>query len=246
VLLSREPRLATCEIERTGVHAHEVADVFRPAPGVETGDADESLLSYLDGAEHAWDAYLRAGPPVQFDEDFAAYVYHLPFGGLAERAHLRLCKRELRLDRAAATAHFERKVKASLTHNRRIGSVYGASTFVALLGLIENSPELTGGDRVLVYSYGSGSCAEMYALRLSENARTLAERADVGAMLDARRRVDVATYERCERALSASLCAQEHEPDPDLVPGHYESVYEGRNHLVFRGVRDWRRNYGWS
>jgi 3-hydroxy-3-methylglutaryl CoA synthase len=246
VLLSRDPQLAINEIERTGVYAHEVADVFRPAPGVETGDADESLLSYLDGAELAWDAYLRAGAPARFDEDFAAYVYHVPFGGLAERAHLRLCKRELRLDRSAATAHFERKVKASLAHNRRIGSVYGSSTFIALLGLLENSPRLASGDRVLVYSYGSGSCAEVYALRLAENARAIAKRADLSAMLDARRRVDVATYERCERALNASLSAQEHVPDVDLVPGHYASHYEGRGRLVLRSVRDWRREYAWS
>jgi 3-hydroxy-3-methylglutaryl CoA synthase len=246
ILLSREPAFATCEIGRIGVHAHEVPDLFRPAPGVETGDPDESLLSYLDGAELAWEAYVRAGPSVRFEEDFAAHVYHVPFGGLAERAHLRLCKRELGHDRAEALAHFARKVKPSLTHNRRMGSVYGSSTFIALLGLVEHAPHLAEGDRVLVYSYGSGSCAEMYAVRLGGQTGAVTRRAALGALLDERRRVDVLTYERCERALQASLCARDHEPDASLLPDHYASHYQGRRRLVLRGVREWRREYAWS
>lgn len=247
VLLSRSPAFASIELGRGGVHAHEVADIFRPAPGVETGDADESLLSYLDGVEATFDAFQAAQTaPLHFGDDFAAHVYHVPFGGLAERAHLRLCRRELGFDRAAARAHFAAKVEPSLVHNRRMGGVYGAATFVAMLGLVESLHGLRGGDRVSTYAYGSGSCAEFYAMTLGANAREVATRADVGALLDARRRVDVATYERCERALQATLSARDHEPDVDLVPGLWESHYAGRGRLVLRSVRDYRREYAWS
>ncbi len=246
VLLSRDPAFASIEVGRSGVYAHEVADIFRPAPGIETGDAEESLLSYLDGAEHTWEAFQCLEPTVRFGEDFSAHVYHTPFGGLAERAHLRLCKRELGLDRASARAHFLAKVEPSLTHNRRMGGVYGAATFVAMLGLVEHMPALREGDRVSVYAYGSGSCAELYAIRLGARARQVAARASLGALLDERRSVDVATYERCERALHASLCAKDHEASVDLVAGHWESHYAGKKRLVLRGVREWRREYGWS
>lgn len=242
LLLGREPGFAAIELGKSGVYAHEIPDIFRPAPGVETGDADDSLLSYLDGAERTWEAFSALNPETRF-ADFAAHVYHVPFGGLAERAHLRLCKRELGLDRGAALEHFRSKVEPSLTHNRRMGGVYGAATFVAMLGLVEKLTTLTEGDRVSVYAYGSGSCAEMYALRLGPRARQIAEAAQVGALLDARRTLDVPTYERCERALQASLCAKDFEPDASLVPGHYASHYEGRRRLVFGGVSDWRRHY---
>jgi 3-hydroxy-3-methylglutaryl CoA synthase len=205
VLLSREPGFASIELGKSGVFAHEIADLFRPAPGVETGDADDSLLSYLDGVERTWEAFAALEPGVRFGEDFAAHLYHVPFGGLAERAHLRLCKRELGLDRAASTAHFRARVEPSLTHNKRMGGVYGAATFVAMLGLVENLASLREGDRVSVYAYGSGSCAELYPLRIGPRAREIDAAAWLGALLEARRLVDFAPYERCERELHSEF-----------------------------------------
>jgi 3-hydroxy-3-methylglutaryl CoA synthase len=231
----------------SGVWAHEVADIFRPAPGCETGDADESLLSYLDGVEHTYDAYVaRVGVPVHFDTFFAANVYHVPFGGLAQRAHLRLARRELGLSKSAAEEHWSRKSRASLTFNRRMGGVYGAATFVALAGLVDASPALRTGDRIGIYSYGSGSCAEFYSATLASGAREAVKAANVPGQLDARRRVSVGEYEACERATRAATCAADYRPPADLVPGLYESLYEGRGRLVFRGTRSHYREYAWS
>ena len=53
-----QPRIVEFDAGWNGVYAHEVADIFRPAPGVETGDADESLESYLDAVEFTYDAYV--------------------------------------------------------------------------------------------------------------------------------------------------------------------------------------------
>ena len=247
VLLSATPRVVAYDLGWSGVYAHEVADIFRPAPGVETGDADESLLSYLDAVELTYDAYsARVGRPIDFDAFFAAYVYHVPFGGLAQRAHLRLARRELQLSRADAERHWEQKSKASLTYNRRMGGVYGAATFAALAGLIEHSPELTAGDRIGIYAYGSGSCAEFYSATLLDGAAEAVAAAGIGAQLDGRRALTVAEYEACERALLASTCAKDYTPPADLVPGLYQSHYADQGKLVFRGTRDYFREYAWS
>lgn len=247
VLLSAKPRLIAYEPGASGVFAHEVADIFRPSYGLETGDADESLTSYLDAAEETYAAYLeRLGRAVDFDQHFAANVYHVPFGGLAQRAHLRLARKHLGLSRADAERHFERKSLASLTHNRRMGGVYGASTFVALLGLVENSPQLQAGERIGFYSYGSGSCAEFYSAILLPEAREVAREARLGPQLDARRRLTVPEYEACERALHQSLAARDYRPPRELLPGLYEEHYVGRGRLVFRGIAEWRRHYEWS
>lgn len=245
VLLARDPALVAVEVGRTGVFAREVADLFRPAAGLETGDPDESLESYLDGAEATWDAYRAVVPGARLD-DFAAHVYHVPFGGLAERAHLRLCRSALGLDRAAARAHFRDRVEPSLVYARRMGGVYGGATFVALLALLARNPTLRAGDRVSVYAYGSGSCAEWYGVRVAAGARDVAAAAEVDRWVDARLPVDVATYERCERALHRSLTAEDHAPDADLAPGLWERCYAGRGHLVLDGVHRWRRAYRWS
>jgi 3-hydroxy-3-methylglutaryl CoA synthase len=107
LLLSATPRVVRYDLGWNGVWAHEVADIFRPAPGFETGDADESLLSYLDGVEHTYDAYrAKVGQPIDFDAFFAANVYHVPFGGLSQRAHFRLARREMGLSKAEAELHW--------------------------------------------------------------------------------------------------------------------------------------------
>jgi 3-hydroxy-3-methylglutaryl CoA synthase len=246
VLLSATPRLIAYE-PWSGVHAHEVADIFRPAPGVETGDADDSLLSYLDGVELAYDAYAaQVGPPIDFDTFFAAHVYHVPFGGLAQRAHLKLARREMGLTKAEAEAHWARKSAASLAFNRRMGGVYGAATFVALAGLVTGRADLRAGDRIGIYAYGSGSCCEFYGARLLPGARDVVAEARIGEQLDGRRALTVAQYEACERATLAATCAADHAPPADLVPGLWDSHYAGRGRLVFRGTRDYFREYAWS
>lgn len=246
LLVSSSPRLVEYEIGWNGVWAHEVADIFRPAPNVEIGDADESLLSYLDGVEHTYDAYVaRVGRPVDFETFFAANVYHVPFGGLAQRAHLRLARRELGLSRADAERHWRRKSAASLTYNRRTGGLYGGATFIALAALLEQQP-LAAGDRIGVYSYGSGSCAEFYSARVCDGARAAAAEIGIASKLDERRTVSVEEYEACEREIAAATGAANYRAPDDLLPGLWDSHYEGRGKLVFRGTRGHYREYAWS
>ena len=246
LLVSPTPRLVQYEVGWNGVWAHEVADIFRPAPGVETGDADESLLSYLDGVEHTYDAYVaRVGRQVDFEAFFAAHVYHVPFGGLAQRAHLRLARRELGLSKAAAEQHWLRKSAASLTYNRRMGGVYGGATFVALAGMLECQP-VAAGDRIGIYSYGSGSCAEFYSAVVCDGARDAIAEARVAPQLDARRALSLDEYEACEREVAAATAAADYTPCEDLVPGLWDSHYEGQSKLVFLGTRDHYREYAWS
>jgi 3-hydroxy-3-methylglutaryl CoA synthase len=247
VLLSTTPQVVAYDLGWSGVHAHEVADIFRPAPGVETGDADESLTSYLDGVDATYDAYCeRVGAPVDFDTFFAANIYHVPFGGLAQRAHFRLARRATAITKAEVEAHWARKSRASLTFNRRMGGVYGAATFVALAGLVEHQTQLATGDRIGIYAYGSGSCAEFYSARLCAGAREAVAAARIGAQLDARRRLTLCEYEACERELLAATAAPNHTPAAQLVPGLYEQHYAGQQRLVFTGTRDHFRGYAWS
>jgi 3-hydroxy-3-methylglutaryl CoA synthase len=247
VLLSTEPRIVSYDVGWNGVYAHEIADIFRPAPSVETGDADDSLTSYLDAVEECYAAYeARVGAPIDFDRFFAGNVYHVPFGGLAQRAHFRLARKTLGLGKADVERHWARKSQASLTYNRRMGSMYGAATFVALAGLIEHKTDFAPGDRVGIYSYGSGSCAEFYSATICDGAREAVRAARIGDQLDARQRLSVEDYERCEREVVAATCAAAYRPNRDLLPGLYETQYAGRCRLTFDGTSNYFRTYRWS
>jgi 3-hydroxy-3-methylglutaryl CoA synthase len=247
LLISKTPRIVQFDSGWNGVYAHEVADIFRPAPGVETGDADASLESYLDGVEYAYDAYVASvGQEVDFDRFFAANIYHVPFGGLAQRAHFRLARREMGLSKSEAERHWDRKSKASLTYNRKTGGVYGAATFLALAGLIDASPLLSTGDRIGIYSYGSGSCAEFYSATVAAEARQAIAEARVCEQLTTRRALSMAEYEACEQTLLHATCARDYTPPADLIPSLYATHYDGQGKLVFRGTRDYFRDYAWS
>jgi 3-hydroxy-3-methylglutaryl CoA synthase len=150
------------------------------------------------------------------------------------------------LSKAEAERHWEQKSKASLTYNRRTGGVYGAATFVALAGLVDASPALTAGDRIGIYSYGSGSCAEFYSATLGEDAKAAVTEAGIEQQLSGRRALTVEEYEACERAVLAATGARDHTPPADLIPSLYDSHYRGRHKLVFRGTRDYYREYAWS
>jgi hydroxymethylglutaryl-CoA synthase len=247
VLLSKKPRLLAYELGASGVYAHEVHDVIRPTPRIETGNSEESLFSYLEAVDAAYEAYERQVGEIDFDEHFAANVYHTPFGGMAWRAHRSLLRRTGRVTEAEdAWRHFQRKALASLLYTRRTGGTYGASTFVALLGLLAGMPHLREGDRIGIFAYGSGSCAEFYSGLLLDEAHQVAAEAGLPDLLDARRTLSQAQYEAWERERDSAIGLPCYHPDWSSADGWYSEGYEGRGLLVLRRVDDYYRVYDWS
>jgi hydroxymethylglutaryl-CoA synthase len=246
VLLSRQPRLLAYEPGCNGVYAHEVSDVIRPTPRVETGNSEDSLYSYLEALDAAYEDYQRRVGAVDFDGHFAANVYHTPFGGMAYRAHRALLNRIRPLTAEATWRHFERKSLASLRYTRRTGGTYGASTFVALLGLLSGMPHLTSGDRVGIFAYGSGSCAEFYSGLLLPEAHAVAAAAGLPDLLDARRVLSVAEYETWEHERNDAIGVPNYEPNYHSADGWYRQAYQGRGLLVLRRVAGYYRVYDWS
>lgn len=247
LLLSREPALIAYEIGKCGVFAHEVADVIRPNMRVETGNSETSLFAYLTAIEGAYSRYVElAGEPVDFDTSFARVVYHTPFGGMAYRAHRALLKQWTTVKNKETWAHFAHKTLPALTYNRRMGATYGASTFIGLLGLLDNDPDVVAGDRIGIFSYGSGSCAQFYSGHLLAKARTVAAAAGLGALLDARRSVTMEEYELCERARDESIGVPHYTPAWDLLGDWYSRFYQRHELLVLRGIKDYYREYAWS
>jgi hydroxymethylglutaryl-CoA synthase len=246
VLLSRQPRLLAYELGASGVYAHEVYDVIRPTPRVETGNSEESLYSYLEAVDAAFEDYQRRVGAVDFDRHFAANIYHTPFGGMAYRGHRALLSRTRPLTAEATWRHFERKSLAALRYTRRTGGTYGASTFVALLGLLAGMPQLTAGERVGIFAYGSGSCAEFYSGLLLSDAHAVAAAAGLPKLLDARRVLSVAEYESWEHERDDAIGMPDYEPNFHSADGWYRQTYEGRGLLVLRRVAGYYREYDWS
>lgn len=245
VLVSTQPRVLELELGACGVHTNEVSDLTRPTALVETGNSETSLLSYLDALEGAFDDYARRVPASEdLDGYFQRLVYHLPFAGMGLVAH-RTILRRMGIARAQATAHFATKAGASQVFARRMGGTYGASTFLGLMSLLEHDTAVTTGDRIGVFAYGSGSCAELWSAKVLPEARAVVQAAGLPALLDARRIVSVAEYEAVERARDAAIDAGEHTTDRALLGDHFARYY-GTPHLIFDGTHEYYRRYSWS
>jgi 3-hydroxy-3-methylglutaryl CoA synthase len=215
--------------------AREVYDVRRPARLLEVSDAELSLAAYLDLLEIAWEGYQEATGAALSAFDWL--LFHAPLTGLVRQGH------RLLLDGSPEGEwDFERRVRPSLGYCRQLGNVYSGMLYAALAGLVDAAPGLAAGQRVALYSYGSGSGACFFAGDVGPAARETVGRHRIGEHLAARRVVDVATYERVVVAHEQSLSEPDFTPDPAWVPGILDS-YGGR--LVLEEVRGFWRSYAW-
>ena len=247
VLLSRQPRMLELEMGKNGYWTSEVSDLTRPTSRVETGNSETSLVCYIEALENAYAHYVERVPEAaDFDAYFQKNVYHTPFGGIVWRAHRTLLRIWSGKSPAEARDSFEEKTLASLAYNRRMGGTYSSSTFIALLGLLENS-HTERGERVGMFSYGSGSCAEFYSGLIGEKAYDAARAAQLAAALDARRPLSVAEYEVIEQYRVDHIdCGDYCPPRNGGLGDWYSRFYEDRKYLVFDGLRDYYRQYSWS
>jgi 3-hydroxy-3-methylglutaryl CoA synthase len=148
--------------------------------------------------------------------------------------------------KAEARAIWEDKTLPSLAYVRRMGGTYASSTFIALLALIDRATDLRAGDRIGVFSYGSGCCSEFYSGLVGHGAREVTAAARVQELLDARRQLTVREYEEAERERTCYVDCGDFEPSTDGFGALYDRRYRGQGMLVFRGVKDHYRQYGWS
>lgn len=245
LLVSREPRLFEVELGNSAVYTNEVADLTRPTLLVEQGNSETSLLSYMDALDSCVGGYIaRTG--VRSYDWFAKNIYHIPFGGMTLRASRAALRHFGEFGRREADAIWETKTKPSLAYARRMGGTYASSTFIGLLAMIDGSDDLHPGDRIGMFSYGSGCCAEFYSGLVGHDAKRASAEANLPTLLDERRSISVREYEEAERERTLWTERGDYEPSTNGFGDLYERTYRGKHRLVFRGSSDFYRQYGWS
>lgn len=247
MLISDQPKVIELELGRQGYWAEDVEDTFRPTSTKEQGNEENSIYCYLEALAGAYSDFCRRIEGVDYERDFALHVYHVPFGGMTRLAHRHMLKGAgIKLRGREFEEHYQRKVGHTITYTRKLGGTYSAATFFALMGTLERSESYRPGDRLSVFSYGSGSCAELYSTRICPEARETVARAGLQQLIDARRQVTVEQYEAIERERTSYIDRGTYEPALDGLSGHFASHYRGQRKLVLRGLDDYFRRYDWS
>jgi polyketide biosynthesis 3-hydroxy-3-methylglutaryl-CoA synthase-like enzyme PksG len=248
LLVSRRPVVLALEPGASGVHGYEVMDACRPTPEIETGDADLSVLSYLDCLEHSFRAYAARVPGAEFVAHFDRFAWHTPFGGMVKGAHRNMMRKFRQAPPAAAEADFEARMRPALLFCQEVGNIYSGTVFLALAGTLADPAFPTDRpQRIGLFSYGSGCCSEFYSGLADARSAEQVRARGIGAALAARRAVDMPLYETLiARTRDGMIGARNATPARDGVEALYEDAFAGRGLLVLDRIENYRRIYRWS
>jgi polyketide biosynthesis 3-hydroxy-3-methylglutaryl-CoA synthase-like enzyme PksG len=246
LLVSEHPDVLELDFGANGYHGYEVMDTCRPAPDVETGDPDLSLLSYLDCLEQSYAAYCERVEGVDLRTTFDYLAFHTPFAGMVRGAHRQLMRRSAQATPQAIAADFEARVGPSLRHCVQVGNVYSATLYLALCGVIEYG-HFDGPRRIGLFSYGSGCSSEFYSGVVPPGASAKLAPLALGQRIAQRVELDIPEYDRI-LDLNAAWTFGRKDGEVDLAPfaALYERQFAGQGKLVLRAIKDYHREYGWS
>ncbi|XHV38783.1 hydroxymethylglutaryl-CoA synthase [Streptococcus dysgalactiae subsp. equisimilis] len=189
MLITANPRIL--ELHQDNVaQTRDIMDFWRPnystTPFV---NGVYSTKQYLDSLETTWQAYQdKTGAQLT---DFAAFCFHLPFPKLALKGLNKMMDESLPVEHKQ---HLLENFQASITYSKQIGNIYTGSLYLGLLSLLENSKTLQAGDRIGLFSYGSGAVSEIFSGQLVAGYEQMLM-TNRQTILDQRHRLSVAEYE---------------------------------------------------
>jgi polyketide biosynthesis 3-hydroxy-3-methylglutaryl-CoA synthase-like enzyme PksG len=248
LLVSDRPDVLALDVGAHGFHSYEVMDTCRPVPDSEAGDADLSLMSYLDCCNETFLEYRRRVPEADYLDTFRFLCFHTPFGGMVKGAHRNMMRRHTGLARDRVEADFERRVQPGLAYCQRVGNIMGATVLLSIASAIDNGP-IEAPVRIGCFSYGSGCSSEFYSGVATPAGQAKVRALRLAAALDARHRLSIEEYETLLAASEAvKFGVRNVVSDTDVLPAVWRSLRErgGAPRIVLSEIREYHRQYEWT
>ena len=226
MLISQNPRILSFNDDNVA-QTRDVMDFWRPnyatTPFV---NGIYSTQQYLDSLKTTWAEYQkRTGLTLT---DFASVCFHLPYPKLALKGLKKILDKSLSEEKKDQLQY---NFDQSILYSQRVGNIYTGSLFLGLLSLLENQPQLKAGDRIALFSYGSGAVSEIFSANLVPGFEQLLDHKRM-EKLDQRTVLSVADYER--------LFYEEVDLDPSG-----NQVFEPATHQTFAltEIKEHQRTY---
>lgn len=190
MLISQNPRILSFNDDNVA-QTRDVMDFWRPnyatTPFV---NGIYSTQQYLDSLKTTWAEYQkRTGLTLT---DFASVCFHLPYPKLALKGLKKILDKSVSEEKKDQLQY---NFDQSILYSQRVGNIYTGSLFLGLLSLLENRPQLKAGDRIALFSYGSGAVSEIFSANLVPGFEQLLDHKRMDK-LDQRTVLSVADYER--------------------------------------------------
>ena len=189
MLVSANPKLLSFEGGSTYL-SRNIMDFWRPLGHSEAlVDGKFSSNVYLDFFNNVYSNYKdKTGFTI---DNFEALLFHLPYTKMGLKA-----LREAQKDAdAKVSAKLTHRFEDSRLYNRQVGNLYTGSLYLSLLSLLENNDDLKSGDRLGLFSYGSGAQGEFFAMLLRKDYRKYLMNT-TNEFLQKRTRISVEEYEK--------------------------------------------------
>lgn len=244
LLVSEQPHVFQVDVGANGYYGYEVMDFCRPVSDGEVGDADLSLLSYLDCCEQAFLEYRKRVADVDFHATFQYLSFHTPFGGMVKGAHRTMMRKLTRVQATEIEKDFLHRVQPGITYCQRIGNTMGANVLLSLASTIDQG-EFDDPKRIGCFSYGSGCCSEFYSGVVTAEGKARLREFEIGRQLDQRYRLSIDEYEALLRGSGAvKFGTRNTRSDFGLIPGVLASC-QGKERLFLDGIDEFHRRYKW-
>lgn len=244
LLVSDQPHVFQLDVGANGYYGYEVMDTCRPVPDGDMGDADLSLMSYLDCCENAYLEYARRVEGADYVDTFQYLVFHTPFGGMVKGAHRTMMRKIARADRDAIEPDFERRVVPGMQYCQRVGNIMGATVLLSLASTIDHG-DYTQARRLGCFSYGSGCCSEFYSGVVTGDGQQRNRALRIDEHLGRRRRLTSAEY---DATMVDNYAVRFGVKDLKLDPRNDISVASTRNgapRLYLSEISNYHRKYEW-
>lgn len=161
MLITNNPRILIFN-EDNVAQTRDIMDFWRPnystTPFV---NGMYSTQQYLDSLKTTWVKYQKRNQVSL--KDFAAICFHLPYPKLALKGLKKIMDKSLSLEQQE---QLQANFHQSILYSQKVGNIYTGSLFLGLLSLLENSSTLKTGDRIALFSYGSGAVSEIFSGQL--------------------------------------------------------------------------------
>ncbi|WP_127849775.1 hydroxymethylglutaryl-CoA synthase [Lacticaseibacillus hulanensis] len=189
MLISADPKIMTIE-DDSAFLSDDIMDFWRPVyTDLALAKGKYSTEKYIEFFQQAWAEYKQS---TGLDlADFAAINCHLPYTKMGMKA----LKTVLPDEDEQTQARINARYAESTNYSRRIGNIYTGSLYLALISLLESSTDLHAGDRLGMFSYGSGAVGEFYSGFLQEGYATYLNKDGHLQHLNDRKKLSVAEYE---------------------------------------------------
>ncbi|OHX20691.1 3-hydroxy-3-methylglutaryl-ACP synthase [Chromobacterium sphagni] len=245
MLVSDRPQVFQIDVGASGYYGYEVMDTCRPAPDLEAGNADLSLLSYLDCCENAFLEYKKRVHDVDYARSFQYLSFHTPFGGMVKGAHRTMMRKMTGAKPAAIEEDFEQRVAPGLTYCRRVGNIMGATALLSLASTIDHG-DFRNPARIGYFSYGSGCCSEFLSGIVRHESQSTLKQLKIEQRLGERHRLSMEEYDYLLRGNSQiKFGTRNVKVDDGAIPGARRQK-NGAKHLILKEIKDFHRQYEWA